>query len=127
MAEERDHFVWRPGTPDQPRPSVDPLLAIELLGSRVLIGMTYYLHDGSFSHKHQFFGTVASVTDDVVAIRLEGQDAGRVLDLPSDVRSLRRAEPGSYRLRITSSSREPCSGYAPSVVSDAHPQGAHRQ
>ena len=47
------------------------------------------------------FGRVASADRSGIAIRLDGQRAGEIFNLPPDLRSFERASPGEYRLKST--------------------------
>lgn len=74
----------------------------ELLGSTVLIGVTYYHAGGEFSHQTQIYGVVERVEpEDGVMIRLQGPRAGEEFWLPPDLDAFEAAPPGDYRLRST--------------------------
>jgi hypothetical protein len=71
----------------------------ELVGKRVLIGLTYFEADGSFIEQEQLSGTVTSV-DMAHSIQIE-LDNGSPYSLPPDLRPIQPAKPGEYRLRST--------------------------
>ena len=69
----------------------------EILGKRVLIGITRLDHKGELIRQEQHHGLVTSVGKSI-HIQLS---TGRDYQLPPDTRSFRRAAPGEYRLRST--------------------------
>jgi len=80
----------------------DTSLAADLIGKRILIGITYLNADGDLESQQQLHGIVecASETEGVL-IKLQGVYAGKELSLPPDTSAISRAEPGIYRLRAT--------------------------
>lgn len=82
------------------RPVWDTASAEKLLGSTVLVGVTYKEPAGD--RLEQFFGTVMNADPEQgVTLRLDGKRAGEVFTLPPDLRAFLPARPGSYRLRQT--------------------------
>jgi hypothetical protein len=73
--------------------------ATALLGSHVLVGLTYLRPDGETAHMLQFHGTVESVGDDVIEVRRA--DTGEIFTLPPAPDAFAPAPPGDYRLRST--------------------------
>lgn len=71
----------------------------ELLGSHLLVGLTYLRPDGELAERLQFHGTVESVGEDVVAVRRA--DNGEVFTLPSMPETYEPAPRGEYRLKGT--------------------------
>ena len=80
-------------------PALDETLAKQVLGKRVLIGITYVNSSGEIIEQRQMHGVIETVTsEDGVPIRLSD---GALFRLPPDLRGLERAAPGIYRLRST--------------------------
>lgn len=76
--------------------------ADDLVGSTVLIGVTYYNAGGEFTHQTQIYGVVERVEPESgVLIRLQGQRAGEEFWLPPDPEAFQAAPAGEYRLRST--------------------------
>lgn len=72
----------------------------ELVGKRLLFGVTYLDSDGELLERFQACGTVTSADpDDVVAIDVPGDD--EPFTLPPAPEAYDPAEPGEYRLRST--------------------------
>ena len=93
---ERDDPVWDDG------PVWDPKLAVELVGKRVLVGITDLASDGAVVGQRQFHGyAIRADRRAGIALRLAGARAGEEMVLPPDTRAFHRAAPGEYRLRHT--------------------------
>ena len=88
---------WQLGSPIR-RPPYDPRMAAHLLGTRLLVGLTYPNDDGTVDRQEQPRGLVVRADDQGVAIELA---SGDVYWLPPDLQSYRPAPPGEYRLRST--------------------------
>ena len=87
---------------DDDGPLWDPKLAVELVGKRVLVGVTDLAPDGSVLGQRQFCGqAVRADWRAGIALRLEGARAGEEVVLPPDTRAFQPAAPGEYRLRQT--------------------------
>ena len=87
---------------DDGGPFWDPKLAVELVGKRVLVGVTDLAADGAFLGQRQFHGhAIRADRRSGIALRLSGARAGEEVMLPPDTRAFRRAAPGEYRLRGT--------------------------
>jgi hypothetical protein len=71
----------------------------ELPGKRVLVGVTRVAPDGSATSHRQFVGVVQRVHEGSIVLRRT--DGGGDLAIPADGATLKRAVPGSYRLRRT--------------------------
>lgn len=85
-----------------PRPAWEAAIAQRLVGSTVIIGMTYLKADGSVGSQEQMFGTIEIADRERgVAILLERSRSGELYWLPPDLRAYREAPKGSYRLRRT--------------------------
>ena len=85
---------------DDDGPLWNPKLAVELVGKRVLVGVTDFAPDGSVLGQRQFFGhAIRADRRAGIALRLEGARAGEEVVLPPDTRAFRPAAPGEYRLR----------------------------
>ncbi len=89
-------------TEDENAPAWDEEMSTDLVGSSVLVGITYLHADGSLESQVQMFGTIASAHPrDGIMISLQGDRAGETYWLPPDLRGFEPAPPGSYRLRST--------------------------
>ncbi len=87
---------------DDDGPLWDPKLAVELIGKRVLVGVTDLAPDGAVVGQRQFHGHAIRADRRVgIAVRLEGARSGEELVLPPDTRAFHRAAPGEYRIRGT--------------------------
>ena len=74
----------------------------DLLGKTVIIGLTYYKADDSFSHQVQMHGEIESADPKLgVSVRLEGIREGESYVLPPHFEAFERAPRGEYRLRET--------------------------
>lgn len=82
------------------QPQWDHARAEKLLGSTVLVGLTF--EEPSGPRQEQFYGTVMSASpNEGITLRLEGSRSGETYTLPPDLRSFFPARPGEYRLRET--------------------------
>ncbi len=81
----------------------DQAIADELIGSTVLIGLTYVKQsDPSVSRQYQMFGTIESADREKgITVRLIHPWKGQAYTIPPAPRTLTPAEPGDYRLRST--------------------------
>jgi hypothetical protein len=70
-----------------------------LLGSHLLVGITYLRPDGGIDRRLQFHGTVESAREDVVEVRRA--DTGEIFTLPPGPEAYAPAPPGEYRLKTT--------------------------
>ncbi len=70
----------------------------ELLGKVLLVGITYYTHDNEYIGQNQFYGTVTQANESIIRF---AQKDGTEFTLPPDLSSLKRAQPGEYKLRST--------------------------
>ena len=87
---------------DDGGPFWDPKLAVELVGKRVLVGVTDLAPDGAVAGQRQFHGhAIRADRCAGIALRLGGARAGEEVVLPPDTRAFRPAAPGEYRLRGT--------------------------
>lgn len=75
--------------------------AKEMVGKRVLIGLTHYGHDGKLLNKTEMHGKIVSVNPNSVKVELEGFHKGETFSLPRALRAFKKAEPGTYRLHST--------------------------
>ena len=73
--------------------------AATLLGSHLLVGITYLRPDGGLDRLLQFHGTVESAGEDVVEVRRA--DNGEIFTLPPGPEAYQPAPPGEYRLQTT--------------------------
>jgi hypothetical protein len=79
----------------------DEEFAANLLGARVLIGLTYLRKNGDFHSQVQMHGEITSVDPSGVTIALAGVHEGETYVLPPDLTSFVVANPGVYTLRST--------------------------
>jgi hypothetical protein len=89
--------------PDRPVPPRRLLRGSEqlgdLVGQRLLVGITFLDGSGQITAAQQFCGRVLDVGDGVVVVERPGQDEPAVL--PADTEAYRKAEAGQYTLRDT--------------------------
>ena len=84
------------------KPTFDLERAKTMINKRVLIGLTYYDHKGTFIEQKQMHGKIISVDDGSgLEIELEGSHKGETYSLPPDLRPFQEAKPGEYRERST--------------------------
>jgi len=84
---------------DDGRPLLDADLAARVVGKRLLIGLTYLHHNGDFAEQKQLHGIVEEISATAgIVMRLPD---GSTYRLPPDLRGIRVAPPGVYRLRST--------------------------
>ena len=73
--------------------------ACDLIGRRVIVGITENAHDGRLIRRHQFHGRIVRAT------RAEGivlqSPSGEELKLPPDLRTFFGARAGEYRFKST--------------------------
>lgn len=80
----------------------DDLLAADLPGKLVLVGLTYFDSQDRVIEDQQFFGRVVFAHPaNGILLNLEGRRSGEQYTLPPDIRSLRAASAGEYKLRAT--------------------------
>ena len=72
-----------------------------VIGKLLIIGITYYKHDGTFIERKQLYGKVTNVYKDSIAVELEGTNAGTIFYIPRNLRALLKASPGIYELKST--------------------------
>lgn len=88
---------------DDGRPGWDEEVALDLMGSLVLVGITRLTHDEKFIRQEQFFGRVIVANErDGICLKLEGARDGERYWLPPTTERYERAKPGLYTLRSTS-------------------------
>jgi len=84
---------------DDDGPLWNPMLAVELVGKRVLVGITDLAPDGSVLGRRELYGqAVRADWRTGIALRLFGSRAGEEVVLPPDTRAFHRAGPGEHRL-----------------------------
>jgi hypothetical protein len=94
LNEDEDGSDWEP--------LWDPKLAVELIGKRVLVGITDLAANGAVLRQRQFCGYAIRADRRVgIAVRLDGTRAGEEIVLPPDTRAFRPAARGEYRLQPT--------------------------
>jgi hypothetical protein len=70
----------------------------QYLGKHLLVGITYLDHKEKVIEKRQFHGKITRITERGIFVM---QANGEEFSLPPDIRSLKPAKPGTYRLRST--------------------------
>lgn len=79
---------------------IDEAEAPEYIGKVVLLGVTYLDHEDKLLGQKQWVGTISMFSKkEGIQIKLLGSD--EPCGLPPDKRGIRKAPPGSYRLRST--------------------------
>lgn len=87
---------------DDGRPPWDAALAGELMGSLVLVGITYLDHNEELVCKEQMYGrVVAADPKRGVCLKLEGVRNGKHYWFPPSMNPYEEAGPGTYTLRST--------------------------
>jgi hypothetical protein len=71
----------------------------EIIGKRVLVGLTYLDNEGAVIEQRQRHGVVVRADDEGVHVRAAESD--EEFTLPPDLESFEEAEEGEYRLRQT--------------------------
>lgn len=80
------------------RPEFDEGAAKQLIGKRLLVGLTYIRHSGELIEEEQRHGIVETADRQGIVLRLPD---GGTFRLPPDLRRVQPARPGIYRLRAT--------------------------
>lgn len=86
---------------DDAPPPITEADALKYLGKYVLAGITHEDASGNIVDQQQLHGIIERVTPGGIEMSLRGSRQGDVYNLPADLRSLRPAGPGEYRLRQT--------------------------
>ena len=87
---------------DESRPGWDEEVALDLMGSLVLVGITHLSHDEKVIRQEQFFGRVVVANQrEGICLELEGSRDGEHYWLPPTIEPYERAKPGLYTLRST--------------------------
>jgi len=82
------------------KPQVDETLAGQYIGKKILIGVTYFDHQGNLMEQKQWAGKIVAFSN-AEGIRVALFDSDEPCCLPPDPRFIQKAKPGSYRLRST--------------------------
>jgi len=83
-----------------PHDLFDDILAKEIVGKSVLIGITHTDSEGQMIRRSQIFGVVI-VADRVRGICIRDNQTSEEKWLPPDTRGIKPAPPGQYRNRAT--------------------------
>jgi hypothetical protein len=76
--------------------------AKKIIGKRVVIGISYYDHEGVFIELKQMHGTIVRAnTRNGVAVELEGIRKGEIFWLPPDLKAFKKAKRRIYKARST--------------------------
>lgn len=70
----------------------------ELIGKVLLIGLSYYSHDGEFIEDKQLYGRVTESNESGITIM---QAYGEEFSIPPDLSAIEKAALGDYTLRST--------------------------
>lgn len=82
--------------------SIDRNLAIDLIGRKILIGITYLDDNGATAELKQLHGMVVAVCEeDGICVELAGTRSGEYWHMPPDTSGISVADPGEYQLRST--------------------------
>ncbi|PCK00607.1 MAG: hypothetical protein COA45_02185 [Zetaproteobacteria bacterium] len=74
--------------------------AQKIIGSSILVGITYFDSSGEFESQTQFYGSVLSVSSEAgILLKLAGKRSGEEYNLPPDTSCIWKAEPGVYMLK----------------------------
>lgn len=85
-----------------PRPVWSDRTARKLLGKTLLIGITRVTADNEIIDRHQMHGHIAEADPKRgILVTLRGSRFGEEYWLPPDLRSIKRAPNGEYKLRST--------------------------
>ena len=77
----------------------DEGFAKDLLGTHLLVGITYLDSDGEFESQVEFHGTVLSASaEEGIFLKLKGDRDGEEFNLPPDTSCIWKADPGIYHL-----------------------------
>jgi len=79
---------------------IDEAEAPEYIGKVVLLGVTYLDHEDKLLGQKQWVGTISAFSRKE-GIKIKLHDFDQPFGLPPDKRGIRKAPPGSYRLRST--------------------------
>ncbi len=84
-------------------PPFDDAVAADLVGSIVLVGLTYTRPDGEVTSKFQVYGMVTAATRETgITIEVHSEIwKGQTMTLPPQTNAFEKARPGEYRLRAT--------------------------
>ncbi len=82
------------------RPQLDEGEAHEYVGKTVLLGVTYYDHEGKLVERRQWYGVIETFSNSE-GIRIKLHNSSDPCCLPPDPRGIRKAKPGTYTLRST--------------------------
>ena len=87
---------------DDGRPEFDHVLAKEIQGKHILVGITYVDKRGEFKSQEQVHGHITNVDPrSGFTMTLLGVRKGEEYCLPPDTRAFERASPGEYKLKAT--------------------------
>jgi hypothetical protein len=74
----------------------------DLIGKKVLIGLTFVNKAGDVLERRQLHGRITSAVEGKeITADLDGHKAGESYSLPPDLRSMSPGKPGEYTLRAT--------------------------
>lgn len=76
-------------------------LADTYINKYVLIGITYLDPDGKLLRQEQMHGTIESASTNGILISFQGTRVGSSWNMPPMLSAIRKADPGSYRLKST--------------------------
>jgi hypothetical protein len=80
----------------------DAEIGKELVGKRILIGITYLDANGKLESQQQLHGVVHRANEeDGILIKLQGVYEGEEWNMPPDTSAISKAGPGIYKLRAT--------------------------
>ena len=77
-------------------------IAKVIVGKYILIGLSYFSHDGVLESQQQLHGKVERASEkEGIIVELFGDFRGEKVQLPPDTSTITPAEPGLYKLSTT--------------------------
>ncbi len=87
---------------DSPGPRWDKKVGESYIGKYILVGITYLDHKGSEIKRRQMHGIIESSDKNKgIKIALKGVYEGKSWNMPPDQRSIKKAKPGIYALKMS--------------------------
>lgn len=85
-----------------PKPRWYKKVADRYIGKHILVGITYVDHKGIETQRQQLHGVIEAADKNVgIKIALKGVYEGQSWTMPPDQRSIKKANPGIYTLKMS--------------------------
>ncbi len=84
-------------------PNFDKKLSKEIIGKSVIVGYTHLKTTGKLDRQEQKYGIVFK-SNEKEGVGIQLHNSNEIIWLPPDLRSWKKAQPGTYRLRSTGES-----------------------